>query len=524
MAGQGKERTIKQAASLSTIPLTDLEIHPQPHPPTNRADVDSGACLRWADVAHFFTATLPATLKAWAEGAKALQPDDIKALGAAAVAWGKGLPELAGAQAKALAAFVEEELWDAQAFLCVCGWFLFQILLERLLPGEVALGVPIARAGGQRLAYRLNGHLAFWVSLLVMGHAYPRFASPVLPPAAAAASAAAATAAAAVDELKGEALDAAAAEVVAAAEEVVAAAVESIAASTSISSSGSGAIPVLGKLVGFGAFPLSALYDRYAQFAFAALVLAFLLAVGLYLLSFRRGAVLAEGGASGNAVYDFYIGRELNPRTGSFDWKYFCELRPGLIGWVVLNLGMLCAQHERHGGALNLPLVLVNVFQAWYVLDALVNERAILTTMDITTDGFGFMLAFGDLAWVPFTYSLQVRTRRTHARGKGGRAQGFCLSVCLSVGLAARDLSICLAQQTYTRRTHEHTNTRHNNRPATWWGVTLGGAPTGSRRSPGCISSGTGSSARPTPPRTPSAATRPACPTSSFSRRRGAPS
>lgn len=39
-------------------------------------------------------------------------------------------------------------------------------------------------------------------------------------------------------------------------------------------------------------------------------------------------------------------------------------------------------------------------------------HQAILTTMDITTDGFGFMLVFGDLAWVPFTYSLQVGGRR----------------------------------------------------------------------------------------------------------------
>jgi delta14-sterol reductase/lamin-B receptor len=29
--------------------------------------------------------------------------------------------------------------------------------------------------------------------------------------------------------------------------------------------------------------------------------------------------------------------------------------------------------------------------------------------MDITTDGFGFMLVLGDLAWVPFTYSVQAR-------------------------------------------------------------------------------------------------------------------
>jgi protein-S-isoprenylcysteine O-methyltransferase Ste14 len=36
-------------------------------------------------------------------------------------------------------------------------------------------------------------------------------------------------------------------------------------------------------------------------------------------------------------------------------------------------------------------------------------QRAVLSTMDITTEGFGFMLCFGDLVWVPFTYSLQAR-------------------------------------------------------------------------------------------------------------------
>jgi hypothetical protein len=33
--------------------------------------------------------------------------------------------------------------------------------------------------------------------------------------------------------------------------------------------------------------------------------------------------------------------RELNPRIGSLDLKEFCELRPGLIGWFVINLGYL---------------------------------------------------------------------------------------------------------------------------------------------------------------------------------------
>lgn len=31
-----------------------------------------------------------------------------------------------------------------------------------------------------------------------------------------------------------------------------------------------------------------------------------------------------------------------------------------------------------------------------------------MTTMDIVHDGFGFMLVFGDLTWVPFTYGLQA--------------------------------------------------------------------------------------------------------------------
>ena len=32
-----------------------------------------------------------------------------------------------------------------------------------------------------------------------------------------------------------------------------------------------------------------------------------------------------------------------------------------------------------------------------------------LSTMDIIEEGFGFMLAFGDISWVPIMYSLQAR-------------------------------------------------------------------------------------------------------------------
>ncbi|XP_077933964.1 delta(14)-sterol reductase LBR isoform X2 [Halichoerus grypus] len=117
----------------------------------------------------------------------------------------------------------------------------------------------------------------------------------------------------------------------------------------------------------FWGVPLLFVYQHFLQLVLAAF--AFTVALSTYLAVRAAGAPPAAlaPASSGNAIYDFFIGRELNPRIGTFDLKYFCELRPGLIGW-----------------------------------------EALLTTMDITHDGFGFMLAFGDLVWVPFIYSFQA--------------------------------------------------------------------------------------------------------------------
>ncbi|KGL85428.1 Lamin-B receptor [Tinamus guttatus] len=155
---------------------------------------------------------------------------------------------------------------------------------------------------------------------------------------------------------------------------------------------------------------LTYLYDHFLQFAVSAAAFSMGLSIFLYLRSLRTPEEeLAPGGNSGYLVYDFFTGHELNPRIGSFDLKYFCELRPGLIGWIVINLAMLLAEMKLHNQSTpSLAMVLVNSFQLLYVVDALWNEEAVLTTMDITHDGFGFMLAFGDLVWVPFVYSLQA--------------------------------------------------------------------------------------------------------------------
>ncbi len=144
---------------------------------------------------------------------------------------------------------------------------------------------------------------------------------------------------------------------------------------------------------------------------------------------------------AGVGIYDFWMGRELNPRWGSWlDLKEFCELYPGMIGWTLLNLAAAYRQYTSTGHV-TYSLLLVNAFHLWYVLDTVVNEPKILTTMDITSEGFGFMLAFGDLAWVPFTYTTQARYLVDHPQvGWGGCRQ---LTLKVNLGWLATDCRSC---------------------------------------------------------------------------------
>ena len=167
-------------------------------------------------------------------------------------------------------------------------------------------------------------------------------------------------------------------------------------------------------------FPLwTFIWNNYTQLITANLGIAFALATFVYVRSFSvksgnaENRELAAGGHSGNLVYDWFIGRELNPRItlpffGEIDIKVFCELRPGMLGWILMDLAFMAHQYKLYG-LVSDSMIMITVFQSLYVFDALWMEPAMLTTMDITTDGFGFMLAFGDLAWLPFIYSLQAR-------------------------------------------------------------------------------------------------------------------
>jgi delta14-sterol reductase len=180
-------------------------------------------------------------------------------------------------------------------------------------------------------------------------------------------------------------------------------------------------------------FPLNDyLYKHYEKLAFVDILLCFGLSTYLYITSFinnnnkdgknskncknSKKKILSHTGRSNNHIYDYFMGRELNPRSinGKFDWKQFCELRPGLILWLLLNFSCAQEQYVLRNGSISGSMILLNIFHFIYVWDSLYNERSILTTMDITTDGFGFMLIFGDMCWVPFTYNHTTKYLVNH--------------------------------------------------------------------------------------------------------------
>lgn len=109
---------------------------------------------------------------------------------------------------------------------------------------------------------------------------------------------------------------------------------------------------------------------------------------------------------SGSRLYDFFLGIELNPRIGKFDFKLFFNGRIGITAWTLINASFAAYQVANLGRLTN-SMILVNLLQGLYVISFFYNEASSLKTVDITRDRFGWMVAWGDTVWLPYFYTLQ---------------------------------------------------------------------------------------------------------------------
>ncbi|KAJ8507339.1 hypothetical protein ONZ45_g10269 [Pleurotus djamor] len=224
-------------------------------------------------------------------------------------------------------------LWDTEATLIYCAWYLFCVAAWAILPGVDFVGLPLRN--GQRLTYKINAFATFVCAIAI----------------------------------------------------------------------------ALAMIASQGAQSFTFLYTKWVGFVTASLLMSVLQSIYVYASSFREGRLLALGGNTGNHIYDFFIGRELNPSIGSLDLKSFNEIRPSMILWALIDISMACEQTVRRGGFVKVTdsMWLVLFFHLFYIADCMYFETALFTVMDITTDGAGFMLVFGTICWIPFVYSLQAR-------------------------------------------------------------------------------------------------------------------
>ena len=158
-----------------------------------------------------------------------------------------------------------------------------------------------------------------------------------------------------------------------------------------------------------GWIPATFLWDEFGAIISTTTIFCY----GFSLYLYFKGKASSDKSVTGRVMYDYFMGTQLNPRVGRFDFKLFCEARPGLVLWVLINFSIAAKQWQIHH-TVSTPMMLVCLFQFFYIMDYFFHEEAILTTWDIKHERFGWMLCFGDLVWVPFTYSLQAQYLLSH--------------------------------------------------------------------------------------------------------------
>lgn len=155
-------------------------------------------------------------------------------------------------------------------------------------------------------------------------------------------------------------------------------------------------------------FRLAILADEFWSLWSVVNICALIISTLLYIKGLQGRQILGEyvdKHSHGSFALDFWVGKELNPRIGEFDIK-FVAYRVGMLFWIVLNLGFLAKQIEVEGTT-TFRMLCYQFTTAFYVLDYFWNEEKMLTTWDIISEEFGYMLVFGDYVFIPFAFSVQ---------------------------------------------------------------------------------------------------------------------
>ena len=108
-------------------------------------------------------------------------------------------------------------------------------------------------------------------------------------------------------------------------------------------------IAVIALLAFTGIAGFDIIYNNFG--ALISVIVIFALAFSVFLYAYGRSPDRSTVPPAA-AIHDFFMGVTLNPRippVSGFDLKFFCEARPGLIGWLAVSLSFMGVQYMRHG-------------------------------------------------------------------------------------------------------------------------------------------------------------------------------
>ncbi|KAJ4792501.1 Delta(14)-sterol reductase [Rhynchospora pubera] len=146
--------------------------------------------------------------------------------------------------------------------------------------------------------------------------------------------------------------------------------------------------------------------DKGIELLSTTLLFSILVSVILYIAGTisRHTSASLKPHVTGKFIDDWWFGIQLNPHFMGIDLKFYF-VRAGMMAWLFINLSILSKTYL--AGTANLSVFLYQLFCAIYVIDYFYHEEFMTSTWDIIAERLGFMLVFGDLVFIPFTFSIQ---------------------------------------------------------------------------------------------------------------------
>jgi 7-dehydrocholesterol reductase len=193
-----------------------------------------------------------------------------------------------------------------------------------------------------------------------------------------------------------------------------------------------------GGSVGLGLFPPSIIYDHFGELL-GALNLFSLVFCLLLCLKGRLSPSSSDHGGNGKFIVDYFWGTELHPRILGWDIKMFTNCRFGLMGWPLILLSFVAAQHAKYGYVTNSMLVATGI-QFLYVAKFFWWETGYLRSIDMMHDRAGFYICWGCLVWVPCVYTASTLYLVHHPQFLGAPLAALIFVtgiVCISINYLA---------------------------------------------------------------------------------------